>query len=386
VIIFDRESFLNVVWLKNKTLNGYLCCLVLLVITAWVGFAVDRYRPVSGQLLVDADLRKSASWEEISPARISHRQGMVVLRDNGKHFVHMEQIVEKPEGAVLLRLQADLATADVVAGSHPWQQARLVLQGLNGKGKGVPGPHQVAHLQGDNDWHAYAKVFTFAASTKRMRVVIQLPKVPGEFRVRDPLLQVVEPIPALRVLVFLLFSLWGLFLLAVLRRYASFITSSGGRFAVVVFLAIILFGTLSTAQFRVSIVQQVAGFINQVSASFESEEPPASLEVGVKKSIPPPADFVQSGLNRSGKAGHAIFFACLVLSMGLAAGGAVLATVTLDAVFLGVITEALQSFVPARSPLFQDILIDILGISAGICLVLLYTVLRRFWCRLLQRS
>jgi hypothetical protein len=269
--------------------------------------------------------------------------------------------VERPQLSNLFRLSADLQTENVISGGNSWEKAKLVLSSRDAEEGRLPGLHQAAALVGDNPWRPYAKVFTVSPQAAELRVELQLARASGTLRARNLSLQAVEIKPIYSYARYALFLLWGLFMLWLLIPVVTVKSRYLFQAGLFVVLVVTLGGILLPGDLKQQVMVLFKGWQHTLLDLLPSLVAAEAI-VGIE--LLPRFDVT--------KVAHFLLFALLAFVLAFSRTKRH-TQLLLDLLMLAAATELLQIFIPGRSALLTDWLIDSGGVLLGICCVGLIT-------------
>ena len=131
--------------------------------------------------------------------------------------VHQFLPAVKP-GTVLL-VSADMQCANVIAGTHSWNSARLLLAQNDGKKDRWDLSHTVIALTGTHEWKNYRKAFIIAPETQSIRLLAQLSQATGSLQIRNIQVYPVYENPDYRSARTIILFAWGAYFLLLLGSF-----------------------------------------------------------------------------------------------------------------------------------------------------------------------
>ncbi len=307
----------------------YLLFTCLFISSIYLAILHERYQPVGQQLLAPLELSKDSPWQQRGNKKqiTMERDGARLDSTNPKGTVQLQYIVPNPQRFQLLRLSADIQTEGVIPGTKSWHKARLVLSSFDINNKWISHPHSVVALGGTNLWQHYEKTFTVHPEANQLRVCAQLVHAPGSMWVRKVELQEVDITPLYHYGQYVIICGWLLFLLWLTLPYAKQCRHKSWRLIALFILSIGISGVIA----------------------------PAALKLMLLHLFPAHTD----------KIGHFILFTLIALFSTLICRKHGYVKILTDLVILAAATELIQLFVPGRSAMVSDWVIDTGGVLLG---------------------
>ncbi len=339
--------------------------LILSLLTILAYCTVDRHREVGEQLLANNYFVDGLQGWQVSGAKsaiVEVISGLVKIKlQEPESLVQLSQKVDPRLLGDKVVLRGSLKTVGVVGGVKAWQKGRIVLvQYVEGKPV-YSSPHVLVALDGTRDWAEYSLVIPILSNATEIKVGIQLSKCTGELQVKELSLYRVLVNPLYRVIQWLIFGLWALFMICVFLPgvVGSFEGRKSSAFVVLVIVAIIL-GTTVPASLRNEAKSEVLNY-----AKISADKFVEYGGIGVAELKVP--EWLSVDIT---KVGHFLLFGLLGGILYFRQGGRRVSDIFADIGILACGSELMQLFVEGRSALVGDVVIDFAG--AG-CAVLLAT-------------
>lgn len=326
----DRRGFIAVV----------CATLLMIALTLFVFFMVERYQPVGATLLTgppfSAGLDDWAKNGDVTPDSDGGEQ--VTLRnDDPDERVFLKRIVELPPGLTLAYLEATVSTEGVAAGEELWQRARVYLAGLDEAGKpDWTEPHNLLRLRGNNEAYRAKQVFTLPSSVTAASLGIELNNATGAMTVSDLQIYPVEELPGFRQLALGLMVCWAILGVAAGAMLFKGIPAIKLRLGLIAVLGLFAVGLFMSAAMRDALIEGL-----QFSNAGEGGIEPDMIGHGV-------AFMIMAALVRLGRPGDSIWLhlGCWML--------------------VAVSSEVLQLFTLDRDPSLADLMVDGIGVILGL--------------------
>ena len=257
------------------------------------------------------------------------------------------QYVALPQPGTLLKLSAEIRSADVKLGQKSWQQARLMLIQNNGQKDDWGLPHTAAALLGSHDWKKAHSIFTVSPETQKIKVMAQLNQVSGFFQLKNIRLYPVSESSVFPVVRNMVLGAWGIFFLilvgsCLLVREASIVA----RVLLVFLIFSIVVGTSMPGEIKQEVSDDVITHISVGSGQFIANIP-----------------FDLS------KVWHFGFFILLGVLLGWVMAGTSLFSILMVVLMVAGGTELAQLYIEGRTALSTDFFLDGLGGILGLILI-----------------
>lgn len=285
----------------------------------------------------------------------THPSGRVEITENGLMLqsvaeqvtVGAYQYVALPPLGTLLKLSAEIRSADVKLGQKSWQQARLMLVQNNGQKDDWSLPHTAIALFGSHDWKKTQSIFTVSSETQQIKVMAQLNQVSGFFQLRNIRLYSVSESSMFPVVRNMILGAWGFFFLfligsCLLMREASIIA----RLLLVFMIFFIVAGTSIPGEIKQEVSDDV---MTQISVGSEQ--------------------FITNIPFDLSKAWHFGFFILLGVLLGWVMAGTSLFSIMIVALMVAGGTELAQLYIEGRTALITDFFLDASGGILGLILI-----------------
>ncbi len=328
---------------------------------------VDRYQEVGLSLLQPA----VSKWQSHGRVTVKDSNGqpeIVLHSPDTKTNTQVYQTISIPLAGKKVRLRAMLQTRGVVAGEKSWNKARLLLLQYR-DGKAQYSSHHVASaLAGTNEWQEISKVFTVLPDTEACRLVVQLSRSKGEFSVTGLSLCEVEETVLYGRVQWLIRGAWILFALLLFMPNLKTGKLIVRELPVLVTVAAILVGTTMPAAVKNDLAAEIVESWGVFDFGFSG-----AGEGGIARG----AGLLQEHAGNQGvgvekvditKVAHFVLFGVLALLLRLISPARPVRLLILDLFMLACATELSQFFIDDRSPLFTDILIDMVGAGSGLAI------------------
>jgi len=335
--------------------------LLLAALTLLFFTSISPVKPVGPELLNNPLFEQGLKGWKQGPGKseVSTPALLAELRVDNAPESESNSVIQKLDVKRMpkqLLLQGEVRTSGVESGRRSWHEARVELIAYDSFGQGFYHiPYILTGLIGDNEWRDYSLLVTVPEEAVELRLEIGLYHVPGRIWVRGLALHQAESQALfsagklLLAVLWLATGLWALRLL--LQRYWS--TPQGWMIALL--LLLIAAGILQPQEVKQAIEVQIQQFGQWVGIH---------LEIGRYHHGFEPLAFWPVSWDIS-KLGHLLGF--LLLSAGLFLDSrARLPSVLIGLLLLAVSTEVLQFFVPGRTPRLSDVVVDMLGVLAGL--------------------
>ena len=344
--------------MKNWTIrvfSGLSFALAVFLLNAFV----LSYLPSGPELLRDPDFsQKLKFWDYYGEEEgFALADGEVRLRNVANtRNVSLRQKIKWSGALPHLQLSADLRCENIAQGKRSWHLGRLVLPRYDAKAHWLNLPHYVAALTGTHSWKHYEQVFEYDPEAKSAEVALQLPYATGLLAARHLSLRAAVPNPFYPWAQGASFLFGGMFLWLLLSPHLFGSGSLWLRGSLFLVSAAILAGTLAPLAVKKDITRQIRSLpvFSVMNDPDEGVDPSTSLfEIGS----------LEARLHFCGF----LLFGALLCALGAARD------TILVGFFLACATELMQNFVPGRTPLISDMLIDVAGVTTG---MMIFTVAR----------
>lgn len=228
--------------------------ILLCLITLCIHSTIERFDDIGSQLLINPDFVVGLQgWQASKPkATAAINSGGVSLHsDDERVSIQLSQKLDTALIGKLVDLKGRVKTIEIHAGGKNWEKGRVLLvQYVGGKAM-YSTPHVAVALDGTHEWADYSTVFSILPKATEVRVILQLSHYAGELRVKDLSLFQVMVNPLYRLAGWLVFGLWGCFLMYV---FIPVMFDSGGKRKWTALLALvviaIIFGTTMPATLK----------------------------------------------------------------------------------------------------------------------------------------
>ena len=328
---------------------------LLAAMTIFCHFFIDQYEKSNPEMLGD---NWTMHGSENGRAEIEEN-GLFLFSSDQKQSVSIRQDIQSFEQGSILKLSADMKCENIRPGEKPWNLARLLLVQYNSQKNRLNFLHQVASLTGTREWKSYSQYFTIGPETKKIKIIAQLSKSTGFFRLKNLHLYPVTQTKIYPWFKIGILGAWGLF--AVILLGSCFFYGNNKTVLRVMlglaFIAIII-GTTMPNDMKIRVSGQIKNHINGVTDTFSDRFEPAI------------AWYIS-------KAGHFCFFLLFGLALSMLLGRKSSIPVMIHIMLLAGTTELAQFYVDDRSPLVWDFVIDGSGGLIGILLVKFFSMNRR---------
>ena len=248
---FETPSFLN--FLIRRLVRPSFGLLALIGVMALATYlttsTIERFNvtePLLEYETFDADL---ADWKinEASFGGVIVTEGVVAVEQySATGHVGLSREIKLAPGDKYLRLTGTVSGEDIIPGEKNWEAARIIYLELDESGNhNRRKRHELVSLDGTESEQNYSVDFALSATTKALRISIQLHKTVGRMEVSRLALHRLELSEAYKVSRFWLFSGWSvLLLLGVFLLFRSASTVASGVFMLVA-SAVFVLGILS---------------------------------------------------------------------------------------------------------------------------------------------
>ena len=305
---------------------------LLLAAATWIVFmAVDGYRDVSGELLVNPSFDAGLDGWRASKDVNRNQKGTIDLSNSSAGgSLLIDQDLARPASG-FVRLTADVRIRGVRLGPESWQGARIDVLGQDSNGQWHwDFPNKLFSVTGTRDLHGVSQVIGIPRTFSRIRVECELTGGTGTYLVDRVSVREAAPLASVVGVKWALLAAWallaGLSVAALMRRRAwreATVLAAGGAFLLFIPDALRL---------RVEAMTEFPNF-------HLSLDHLALFAVMTVLTLP-------EGIGVRSSQRHSIWHLAI----------------------LGVAVEAIQFYLPGRTTEFVDILSNFLGIWLG-CLI-----------------
>lgn len=321
-------------------------CLLFIVLTA---LTLGLHQQFPQYEAIGADILTN-EWVTQVPenGRVEITENGLMLHSTAEQInVGAYQYIPWQQPGTLLKLSAEIRSADVKLGQKPWQRARLILAQHNGKKDDWSLPHTAAALSGSHDWEKHQHIFTVAPETQKIKVMAQLSQVSGFFELRSIRLYPVSESPLYSAVRNTVLGAWGGFFLFLLGSCLSMRKASIAARVLLVFLILaIVAGTSMPGEIKQEVSEDVMTQISVGSGQFVTHIPWDLSKVW-----------------------HFGFFLLLGMMLGWVMAGTSLFSIMIVALMIAGGTELAQIYIDGRTPLLTDFFLDALGSLLGLFLI-----------------
>ncbi len=344
---------------KNKSASYKLLAVLLLCVGTILLFNdFDQYRVIGPELLTNNRFQEQLNHWQYSKPGVSISppgSGVAFLQsENPLGIINLSQTIANVDYFRLLRLSCDLKSLDIPPHDEGWHVARVVLFSNDHDGKPVyTRAHHLASLTGGHDWEHHEGAFPVYPDSNSVSLFIQLAQTTGSLWIRNMSLRPIAEKRSFRAYRNTAMALW---ILTCLWIVVPMIKSSIGntqRATVLMLALVILVGVLMPEAMKEYIGRTLFPTLAGITDGAVSNGTFQFLPVLRKPDIY--------------KLGHFTLFALLAATAlyrrpySVSRGG-----IFGCLILFAFSTEVLQLFVPGRTPLLSDVMVD----SAGIILVL----------------
>ncbi len=344
-------------------LRKVLIFLVLVLCTVLAYSIVDKYIETGEQLLVNSDFAYgSEGWHVrgVKTAFVGVDSGVAqITLQKPELSVQLSQKVDPSLLGDKVVLRGTVKAVGIVGGVKAWQKGRVILvQYVEGKPI-YSSPHVLVALEGTHDWAEYSQIIPVLSNATEVRVGMQLSHCTGELEVKELSLYRVLVNPVYRVVQWLVFGLWALFMICVFLPgiVGSFEGWKCSAFVVLVIVAILL-GTTAPASIRNEAKSEVLNYAKISADKIIEYGGTAVAELKVPEWLS--VDIT--------KVGHFLLFGLLGGVLYFRQGGRTLSDIFVDIGILACGSELMQLFIEGRSALVGDVVIDFAGAGCAIIL------------------
>ncbi len=341
---------------------GAVIAYCLLNLLFFTGF--EAYHSLNGELLENGDFSHGAQgWRlQGEAAAVTIEQGVLSIDHPTAASTTLSQC--RPAAAMPqpLLLAAAGRSSGVVSGSKYWHRARIDLVGYDAGGTGLYRvPTRLLSLEGDHPWRNAQALFRLPPEAQRICLEISLYNASGRFQIRHlSLTQGVESTSHKIGRLLLLAGWMGLALWLLPPIYRHYRRRLLGRWLLLVG-ALILVGVLLPQELRQQIEAGIALLLEGIGLPLTPADAP-SIESAW--ALWPAAWDIS-------KFSHLLGF--MLLAMLLAADREIGAWRRLSVLLLlAAVSEALQFFIPMRTPRLSDLVVDGLGMGIGLGLAAIW--------------
>ncbi|RLJ19384.1 hypothetical protein DJ031_08600 [bacterium endosymbiont of Escarpia laminata] len=335
--------------------------LLLAALTLLFFTSVLPVKPVGPELLKNPLFEQGLEgWQPgLGKSEVSKPAVLVELRVDNMPGSESNSVIQKLGAQDLpkqLLLQGEVRTSGVESGRRSWHEARVELIAYDSFGQGFYHiPYILSGLIGDNEWRGYSLLVTVPEEAVELRLEIGLYHVPGRIWVRGLALHQAKPQTLFSAGKLLLAVLWLVTGLWALRLLLQHYWSTPQGWMIALLLLLIVGGILQPQEVKQAIevqIQQLGQWLG------------IHLEIGRYHHGFDPLAFWPASWDIS-KLGHLLGF--FLLSAGLFLDSKTrLPSVLFGLLLLAVSTEVVQFFVPGRTPRLSDVVVDMLGVLAGL--------------------
>lgn len=320
-----------------------LLFIVLTVLTLVLHQQFPQYEAIGTDLLTD-------KWATQAPenGRVEITENGLMLHSTTEQInVGAYQYIPRQQPGTLLKLSAEIRSADVKLGQKPWQRARLILAQHNGKKDDWSLPHTAAALSGSHDWEKQHHIFTVAPETQKIKVMAQLNQVSGFFELKSIRLYPFSKSPLYPAVRNMVLGAWGSFFLFLLGTCLLMRKATTTARVLLVFLILaIIAGTSIPGEIKLAVSDDVMTQISDGNESFLTHIPWDLSKVW-----------------------HFGVFLLLGVLLGWVMAGTSFVPIMTVALMVAGGTELAQIYIDGRTPLLTDFLLDASGSILGLLLI-----------------
>ncbi len=335
-------------WVRFAVLGGLSGLLVLL--TAIVFFLMPRYDVVGAPLLADPAFGSELDgWRQAGSIVTDPDDASRILLESvdpaDRTFLYKDLAL--PSGDLMLELRASVRSEGVAPGPEIWDRARIYLAQLDPQGQPRwEEDHVLFDIDGTTEVRNYRRTFAMPAEVTVARLGIELKNATGRLSVAD-----IQLTPVQRTTLFLLAV--G----ALLHGWA----------ALTLYVGVKTFAGIESV--RIKIALGVACVLAVIALML-----PGDIHDFSTASIA--ARFGIDGVDVD-LVGHGVMFALLAFLVRLGRPSDPLWLHAGTWVLIAIASEVLQLFTVGRDPSFEDLMLDAIGILAGLTLAQMVGLVRR---------
>jgi hypothetical protein len=353
-----------------------LVFLILCLCTLLASGGVEKHIETGGQLLVNQGFANGLEGWQVSGAKsatveVDSAAVQIHLHEQGAVVALSQQVDPAALGDTVV-LKGSVKAVGIAEGTKGWEKGRVVLvQYVEGKPI-YSAPHVLIALDGTNNWADYSLLIPILANVSEVVVSLQLLHCTGELHVKNLMLYQVRVNPVYRVVQWVVFGSWGLFLACVFvpSVIANYGIRTWAAFVVLVILLIII-GTTFPASLKngvkAEIIDHAKIYTNQIA---EYSGPGVAALIAELKTY----EWLRVDIT---KVGHFLLFGFLGCFLCFGQGSRSVLPIFVDIGMLACGTELMQLFINGRSALLGDVLIDLAGAGFAVVVLLLLIHLRK---------
>jgi VanZ like family len=340
----------------KSDINKVVALLLLCLGTIALFNDFERYL-VGPELLTDNRFQeKLEHWQHPSPEVTVPvpGYGIAVLQSKNPDVVtHLNQTISNVDNFKLLRLSCDIKSLNIQAQDMEWRVAHILLFSNDRDGNPVDSrPHNFTSLTGSHDWEHHEGVFPVYADSPSVSLYAQITMTTGTLLVRSLSLRPVVEKPSFTVYRHITITLWALAGIWIVAPIVKSAIGNPQRTIVLVLALAVVAGVLMP--------EPLKEYFGRTLNPSLTTEPSGTISFGTFQFLP---------LLRTRdifKLGHFILFTLLAAAALYRRPYAFSRSGTFACLILfAFVTEVLQLFVPGRTALLSDVIIDSAGIVTG---------------------
>lgn len=368
----------------------YALFIFTVILSFIIHFSVDRFIPVSEQLLVNNTFSHgSRGWEtkhNSSESQIQFQPNHLILSTYTQTSIQTNQTILPDNTSPYYLLKADVKTDNITQGPLSWNMGRILLVQYKGEKPQWSIKHSLVALDKTNTWITYSNVFSIDPETTKIQVVAQIRSATGKLHCKNIELYRVLPNPTFHKLKTLVYCIWGGLFIFILLPYfkAAHIYP---KISIIILTLTLLFGVTMNANLKEELKTDIEHNAPDVFKQIDtySADQPVPLQK-TTESVHQNGQFPQSDVQNKPNSSFTFKIditklAHFLLFMGL---GTVLIwnkplfiqQTLLDLLLIACGTETLQLFIEGRSALLSDVGIDFMGGLTGVIIGLFLLKLR----------
>lgn len=339
----------------SRLVFRFFCFILLLLVFFAIHRFCPQYRTHGPEILKNADFSLlDEDWDYSGgEGNLRIASGEVQLRNpSGKDNISLRQTIEWPPGEAFVQLSAEMRSEDIEPGNRSWHLGRLVLPRYGVNNQWLNRPHYSAVLSGTRNWSFYQNVFQYIPEATRTDVLVQLPYARGLLAARNVSLKAASPNRFYPCGQAVALGFGGLFLSFLIRQNLAGGNSLRLRTFLLLISLMILCGTLIPHTLKQELLVEVQIVTDIVETQAVS--------------LAPEVFFSGPDLLPMEKWLHLGGFFLLGSVLFFVAGPA---WTLLDGLLFAATTELMQLHIAGRTAQFEDVIVDLCGLSMAVLLI-----------------
>lgn len=338
-------------------------------------FTIQSHKEVPPQLLVNNSFSaKSEGWDLLTDNywnEIEITANKIKLSSITPQSFQISQTIKGDKLTPVVLLRAKVKSDSIKPGEQSWNKGRVLLVQYNHEKPMWSLPHALVSISGTQDWKQYNSFFIIDSQTDYIKVAMQLSNSSGDLYCKDIKLYNAVPNSHYVKIKHTLYLGWAIFTLLLFYPYIRRQKYIG--LLLTILTAVTLFGITMEAAKKNDLKALLNSSIKNVSIDIQNRFTQLEDDYSLAPS-PSPASVSKIKKHHSPRSFDITKIAhfCLFMTIGfiISSIGTSFIRITLDILLFASTTEILQLFIPGRSALLGDVIIDFSGGLIGMLLFL----------------